>query len=326
MNGTYQIYDYGGMILDEGRSRAYADSLRCLVNPESVVLDIGAGTGFLALLAARLGARKVYAIEPNDVVQFGRRIAEQNGFSRRIEFVQSVSFEIDLPEEVDVIVCDLHGVLPAHGRGLASIIDARDRFLVRGGAVIPRRETLWAAIVDAEALHHNIVGIWGTDVMGLDMTAVRPAAANSWRRARLTAPELVTKPACWTTLDYQTMQSPDMRGELLWKVEEARTAHGICTWFDWEGADGINFSNSPLSAERHIFGQAFFPWPDSLDLTPGAEVRVRLSADAVQSSYVYRWDTVVRDAHGRPIATFEQSDFLGAPLSADRLRQRSIRS
>jgi protein arginine N-methyltransferase 1 len=321
VSDAYKIYDYGGMILDEGRSRAYAESLKHVVTADSVVLDIGAGTGFLALLAAQLGARKVYAIEPSDAVQFGQRAAAQNGLDRRVEFIKGLSFDIDLPEKVDVIVSDLHGVLPAYRRGLSSIIDARDRFLARGGALIPSRETLWAAIVEAPRLHHEVVGVWGLDVLGLDLTPMRAAAMNTWHKTRLTAPDLVTVPACWATLEYQTLQSPDVRGELLWKALDRRSAHGICVWFDWEGAEGIGFSNSPLSGERHIFGQAFFPWPEPLDLCAGDEVRVQLRADAVQSSYIYRWETRVDDAHGQTKAVFQQSDFFGTPLSVGRLQQ-----
>src|SRR5260370_1201674 len=162
----YRLYDYGGMIADHGRTRAYAESLKRLVTPASVVVDIGTGTGILALLAGHLGARKVYAIEPNDTIELGRRVAAENGLDGRIEFIHGLSTQVQLPEKADIIVSDLHGVLPAHQRGLFSILDARDRFLRSPGYLIPRRETLWAAIVDVATLHQEVVGVWGTNVFG----------------------------------------------------------------------------------------------------------------------------------------------------------------
>lgn len=40
-----------------------------MVTNESVVLDIGSGTsGLLAMMAARLGARRVFTVETNEVV------------------------------------------------------------------------------------------------------------------------------------------------------------------------------------------------------------------------------------------------------------------
>ena len=58
----YGLYNYGQLIADHGRTQAYAESLKRRVTPASVVVDIGTGTGILALLAGRLGARKVYAM------------------------------------------------------------------------------------------------------------------------------------------------------------------------------------------------------------------------------------------------------------------------
>jgi protein arginine N-methyltransferase 1 len=318
----YALRDYAGMLLDEGRMQAYVESLKRRVTTASVVLDIGTGTFVFALLAARLGARKVYAIEPNDVVHFGRHVAAQNGFDQRVEFIEGLSTEVELPEKVDVIVFDLHGVLPAHERSLFSVIDARDRFLAPSGCLIPCRDTLWAALADVPTRYRDAAGVWSEDVFGIDMTAIRPSAVNMWQRVRLSPSELATTPARWAVIDYAALRSPDLRGDISWAIEDPRTAHGVCAWFDWDGVDGVAFSNSPLTAERHIFGQAFFPWPQPVDLRRGDEVCVQLRADAVASSYVYRWETSVR-RDGGVLTTFQQSDFLGLPLSPERLRKLS---
>jgi protein arginine N-methyltransferase 1 len=319
----YRLYDYGGMIADHGRTRAYAESLKRLVTPASVVVDIGTGTGVLALLAGHLGARKVYAIESTDAIQFGRRVAAQNGLDGRVEFIQGLSTQVQLPEKADIIVADIHGVLPAHQRSLFSIVDARDRFLGPRGNLIPRRETMWAAVVDAATLHQEIVGVWGPNVFGVDMTAIRPTAMNTWYKSRVQPGDLVTTPACWAALDYADLRSPHVRGDAVWEIGERRTAHGIAVWFDWDGGEGVTFSNSPLSGERHVFGQAFFPWPAPLLLSRGDEVRVQLRSDAVRSDYIYGWETTVRGRDGDTKATFQQHDFHGQLLTSDRLRSLS---
>src|SRR5579864_6216059 len=108
----YNLTDYGAMMFDQPRMQAYVSALERAVRPGSVVLDIGTGTGVFALLACRFGARKVYAIEPNDAIHVARRLAADNGCADRIEFVQDLSTRITLPEKADVIVSDLRGVLP----------------------------------------------------------------------------------------------------------------------------------------------------------------------------------------------------------------------
>jgi protein arginine N-methyltransferase 1 len=324
MKGSlYTLCDYGRMIADEGRTNAYAESLKRRVTPASVVVDVGTGTGIFAMLAARLGARKVYAIESSEVIEFAGRAAAQSGLDGRIQFIRGLSTEVQLPERADVIVSDLHGILPAYERGPLSIMDARDRFLKPDGGLIPRRETLWAALVEAALLHWENVGVLAEGALGIEMAAAGEVAANIWHMIRVRPPELVTTPECWAVLDYEVLQSPDVHGEITWQIAERRTAHGICAWFDWDGVEGVSFSNSPLSGERHLFGQAFFPWPAPLDLHGGDEVFVRLRADAVGSEYIYGWETRVRDVDGRTKAAFQQSDFLGMPMSPDRLRRAS---
>lgn len=51
------------MVADRPRTDAFAAAIREVVRPTDTVLDVGTGTGILAMLAARAGARKVYAID-----------------------------------------------------------------------------------------------------------------------------------------------------------------------------------------------------------------------------------------------------------------------
>lgn len=45
---------------------------------DKVVLDVGAGSGILAIFAAQAGARKVYAVEATAVAQHARRLVQHN--------------------------------------------------------------------------------------------------------------------------------------------------------------------------------------------------------------------------------------------------------
>src|SRR6185437_16151653 len=94
----YSLHFYGQMLADAPRMDAYAAALRRLVRPDSVVMDLGCGPGVFALLACKLGARRVYAVEPNNVIGLAREVAVANGLADRIEFFESLSTEITLPE------------------------------------------------------------------------------------------------------------------------------------------------------------------------------------------------------------------------------------
>ena len=86
----YSIHDYGDMIADRGRTDAYARALQARVTPESVVLDIGAASGILTLLACQAGARKVYAVEPDGIIQVAREVVAANGYADHVEFIQGL--------------------------------------------------------------------------------------------------------------------------------------------------------------------------------------------------------------------------------------------
>lgn len=94
----YSVDAFGSMIADQVRMSAYVQALEKHVKPDSVVLDIGTGTGIFALLACRFGARKVYAIEPNEAIQVARELAAANGYADRIEFIEDLSTRVTLPE------------------------------------------------------------------------------------------------------------------------------------------------------------------------------------------------------------------------------------
>jgi|SRR5579875_310229 protein arginine N-methyltransferase 1 len=318
----YDLVAYGGMIAD-GRTSSYARALEARIAPGSVILDIGAGFGILSLIACRAGAAKVYAVEPNDVIELGREAARDNGFSDRIDFIQAMTTAIELPEKVDGIVADLHGATPLFQKCIISILDARDRFLKPHGWIIPSREILWAAPVFSPRLYDDFAGSWNSQGQ-FDFTCVRAKTVHTVRATRFKADALIAPPQAWAVLEYKTLSAPGVDGALSWTIEHDITAHGLGTWFDCETAPGIGFSNSPAAGDRHIYRQIFLPWPDAIELRCGDRVEVRLRADFVETDYVWSWETRIA-GHGasRPRAEFRQSTFFGAPLSRERLRKRA---
>lgn len=319
----YSILTHGDLIADKVRTGAYPEALRATVRPDSVVLDIGTGTGFLALLACQFGARKVYAVEPADVIGLAREIAEANGYAERIEFIQDLSTNITLPEKADVIVSDLHGILPFFQHHIPAIIDARRRLLKPGGKLIPSRETLWVAVADAPALYRNVAN-WEGNGLGLNLGSGQRVATNNTWKGRVRPEELLTPPKCWATLDYTQVESPNVAAELEVRVERSGTGYGLSVWFESVLAEGIEFSNSPEAPET-IFGSLFFPWSQPVPLAEGDIVRLKLQASLTGEDYIYAWDSVVLD-QGKPgklKADFKQSTFFGAPLSLASLRKRA---
>jgi protein arginine N-methyltransferase 1 len=321
IRGEYDIDTFGQLIADRVRTGAYAEALRRVVRPESIVLDIGTGTGILALLACRFGARRVHAVEADPIIATAREIAVANGCADRIVFHEAMSTELDLPERADVIVSDIYGILPLHRSRIPVLADARERLLAPDGVMIPRRDHLWLAAVCAPGAHRVVSEPWIANEYGFDMTAARDIAANQCRRVVLEAGDLVTDPVACGTLDYATVTDPSFHVKAGARVNRAGPVHGFCMWFDAELVDGVGFSNAP-GRPHVIYGNAFFAWPEPVEARAGDEVRLDVRARLAGGRYVWAWDSAMRVA-GDPStgrAEFRQSTFLGMPLASGGLR------
>lgn len=316
----YTIHDYGEMIADRGRTDAYARAIRERVRPGAVVLDLGAGAGVMTLLACEAGARKVYAIESDGIIEVARELVRANGFADRVELIQARSTSVTLPEQVDAIVAEIHGVLPFYGPSPASIIDARTRFLKPGGAVIPAADTIMAAVVSLPDAYLDLVGPW-EQFSQFTGEPGRRRVLSTWRKQDVPGSALVVEPAVWLKLDYVECEDANARGRLAWRIARPNTAHGFSLWFDCETVAGCRFSNSPQSGEEHVFGQAFFPWPQPCPLEPGDAVEIDIRADLVGEDYLWAWETTVRSAGGIGKAHYSQHQLTSVPFTRDWLQK-----
>jgi type I protein arginine methyltransferase len=317
----YSVSGYGQMIADEPRMAAYSEALRRAVTHGCVVLDIGAGTGIASFLACQLGARKVYAVEPSDSIGVAEQIARANGFADRIQFFQGLSTRMELPEPADVIVSDLRGALPLFGHHIPSLQDARARLLKPGGTLIPKRDTLWAAPVEAPETYGRIADPWEGHY-GLDMSAAKDIVTNAWTKARLRPEQLLSEPQSWAAIDYSSVESPSVSGEVSFRAARAGACHGLLVWFDAELIDGVGFSNAPGQPEL-VYGSGFFPWPSPVQFEAGDSISIRLRADLVGDDYIWGWDSEIRSGESANTkAQFQQSTFFSAPLAMAQLKRR----
>jgi methylase of polypeptide subunit release factors len=79
--------------------------------PKAVVVDMGCGSGFFAVLAAKMGAAKVYAVDiMPKAVDLTKRNIERNGMSDRAEVRCGSLFEPIQDVKADLIIVDVSGI------------------------------------------------------------------------------------------------------------------------------------------------------------------------------------------------------------------------
>lgn len=320
----YSVKSHLDMISDEVRTGAYLKALEATIKPGMTVADIGTGIGIFAVAACQLGAERVYAFEPDPVIEIARSVARANGVEDRIEFVAELSTSADVPEPVDVVVADVNGVLPIFQTSVATLIDARDRLLKEGGVMIPQSSSIRGALVDTEAPHPLTATEAHLDRYGVDTSAARRFAANLWIRASPEEIEVVSEPELLLDLDWRSVSELEFGGDLAWTISSPGVANGLALWFSARLADGIGFDNAP-SVRSGIYGQAYFPFEAPLLLEPGDSVDCRVEARQGADGYVWRWSVATRPGpQGSGPVRYEQSELGASAVSLDRLRRREF--
>ena len=317
----YTLEQYGAMLMDPVRTAAYSAAIASAVRPGNVVVEIGTGPGFFALLACRAGARKVYAIETNPVLEIGRKIAAANGMAHAIEFLHADSRKVELAERADVVLSDIRGALPLHPAVFDTIDDARRRFLRPGGILIPQEDRLFACIVSGTKGRRELLGGF-EDRDGLVLAEAREYLVNSDTTGLFSIEERITKPQSFWSLDYKREIERSVTAELVFKADRTDVASGIALWFATKLYEEVGFS-SERADRLNVYNQLFLPWSEPVALQEGEEIGVTLRANPVGRDYIWRWDTTIHARAARPAKHFRQSNFFGSPFIAESLRKRA---
>lgn len=267
---------------DRIRNSAFAEAIRRSVRPGARVADLGTGTGFLAVLAERAGARSVWACDAHaGVVGLARQVVKENA-CRHIRFAVGHSTELAPPAPVDVVIAEILGNLAGEEHLVEALGDAR-RWLAPGGTMIPCRVTqLICPVVDPTAQR-------GVDVVA-DDDGVRLGAV---RRKTLGNVYVRTLQPAWLLAGGAAAQAVDevrfpgdnpsrRRGIVAWDLASAGPLHGLALWWEAELVPGVILSTSPLAPPTH-WEQIYLPLEGPLDTRAGDRLEVELSTDT-------RWD------------------------------------
>jgi protein arginine N-methyltransferase 1 len=150
--------DFHELLLgDRLRMAAFRTAIREVVSPGATVLDLGTGTGILAQWALEAGAARVYGIDFNPrMLQTAVERITAAGHGAQFRPVHGMSFDVELPERVDVIVSETLGNLADNEGCVRILVDARARFLAEDGALLPARVQSYLVPVAAVRAHESV--------------------------------------------------------------------------------------------------------------------------------------------------------------------------
>lgn len=262
------------MIYDVARVNAYAAAIQETVRSGDVVCDVGTGTGLLGMLCLQAGARHVYAIDQSPIIDVAREIAEHNGLASRMTFIHGKSYDVVLPERVDVVVSELIGHAAFEEGMTPALFDAKKRFLRLGGVIIPSSVTLHATPIEHYDVYDDVIDCW-KPVHGLSFLPLRDRALANRYVTEVTPSHLLAVPAPAFQVDFVNGRPPADHIEIGFEVTRCGRLHGMAFWFDSSLSETAYLSTGPRSHTH--WHQCFAPVATPIDVETGDSVQVLIT-------------------------------------------------
>jgi protein arginine N-methyltransferase 1 len=291
------------LLADRGRNAAFHAALaRVIVKGETTVADIGAGTGFLGFLAAKLGAKRVDLYEAAEIAAVARKLLRLNRLSNcRIAEVHST--DLDAPDRVDVVVCETLGNYPFEENIVETLNDAHTRFLNPGGVIVPGAVEQLVAPVTAERFYRELAA-WDDVGYGLDFGPAKTMTLNNIYVRTFEPADLLDSAAAarsWDRLAFDRVNKTTRSGEASWRIETPATIYGLALWWSAELTAGITLSTGPLDQRTH-WEQLYLPVLAPIAIGAGETLHTRLrSTTSYERGTNVTWTLGVSDASGRQI-------------------------
>lgn len=292
------------MLIDEVRTSSYSRAISQVVKPGDVVVDVGCGSGILSFLACRAGARHVYAIESEAVIDVARLVSAKNGFKDRVTFYHAPSFDVQLPEQADMIVTETMGTFGFEEGILGSLTDARDRFLKKGGTLIPHRLDLFLVPVELPQFYEHVVDFWVKKCQGFDYSPVRDMTVNNFHSLKLHEGTFLSDPARVEDIQFADTTRTEVNAKVSLYAKRRGWLHGLAGWFSAALTPNIHVSNGPTDKASH-WGLAFFPLARPVRVDRGNRIDAHVSSN--NNGEFWTWTVNANGSH------FEQSTDQGAP-------------
>jgi len=290
------------LIADRVRNAAFERALAAVIkNGETTVADIGAGTGLIALMAAKLGAREVFLYEAAEVAGVAAKVLKANG-ARNCHLIPCHSTEMVDPPKVDVVVSETLGNYPFEEHIIETLNDARRCFLKPGGTIIPRRLTQFAAPVVCDRIDREL-GAW--DATGFDLSAAKAMSLNNIYVRTLARKELLDGGAsatAWDEVDFAATNRSSRKGEARWRLKAPANVYGFATWWRAELTPGVTLATAPGDPPTH-WEQLYFPLLSPIAAKAGETVAIGVrSRTSVEAGTHVAWVVTQHDAKGRQLA------------------------
>ncbi|MET0361027.1 MAG: tetratricopeptide repeat protein [Sphingobium sp.] len=275
------------MLNDVRRNDAFEAAITAAIaktGPNARVLDIGAGSGLLSMMAARAGAASVVACEVVPIIaDMAQRIVADNGYADDITIHAKLSTEltvgVELDEPADILVSEILSSDLLTENVLETFEDAHGRLLKRDAIVIPRAASAIGCLVESAILEdYSFVGqVSGFDVSRFGAFAPQKlpihGTMTDWRR--------LSDDVELLRVDLTGRQHPSALHLLSIPVQADGVATGIVQWMHVDLAEGITFDNHPDGYSDGGWLQVLHSFPQPIRVRAGETLDLAVGHDRI---------------------------------------------
>ncbi|QCD78732.1 protein arginine N-methyltransferase 1.6 isoform X1 [Vigna unguiculata] len=312
---------YLDMLNDSTRNEAFRQAIQKTITKPCHVLDIGAGTGLLSMMAARaMGDEgKVTACESYlPMVKLMKKVLRLNGMEGRVKIINKRSEELqvglDIPSRAHVLVSE---ILDSEllGEGLIPTLQhAHDNLLVENAMTVPYRATIYGQLVESTFLWklHDFHNNEATVSDSIRLTPPGLDSVLSIKRQQYAMhvdpiqEEITLLSEPFKIFEFDFWKRPESYGEteLCVKATNDGRVHVVVSWWvlqlDQEGT--IYYSTTPrwISSPKITSPVGWCDhWKQCVWFVPGSGIsilkgeEIHLLATHTETSFSYNFDTVV---------------------------------
>ena len=274
------------MMRDEPRNAAYEAAIVRAVTPGMRVLDVGSGSGLLAMMAMRAGAVSVVSCEMDSAIaDVAREIVAMNGFADRITILNSHSGNLDVDRDlggpVDLVVSEIIGKDVVCEHVLPSLRDVARRLLKPGGRMIPAAAEVRVALAYWQGFEDVPARV---DQCGFDLTPFNRLQPPRWS-IKIGDRRLALKGRGETLMRFDLTSDavPDVTARVALRANGG-PVNGVVQWARLQLDEDGWFENQPQHGARSSWACQFFPFAETIDTAAGQGVRIggRVVADLLR--------------------------------------------
>lgn len=242
------LSEHRSYLIDTRRTALYERAITGVLCKDDTVADLGCGFGIFGMMCLDAGASKVWGIDSTDAIDIARETAANAGYGNAYQCISSSTFRAELPERVDLLICDHVGYFGIDYGILQLMADARRRFLKPGGRMIPERIGLFLAGIRSDNCR-TLLDRWETSEIPAYYAWLRSYAVNTKQVVDFVPTEIATAPVevASLTLGEDVPETLGFQASL--SVDEDGVLDGIGGWFECDLGAGIRMTNSPLAPE-----------------------------------------------------------------------------